>query len=417
MTTTRNAAAEPLRHSGFRWLLTGRFASYLGNAVAPVALAFAVLDLTGSVSDLGLVVGARSIANVLLLLFGGVLADRLPRALVLRGSSYAAALTQAVVAVVVLTHTATIPMLMVLGVLNGAVAGMSFPASAALTPQTVPGSLIRQANALLRLATNTALIGGTAIGGVLVAGVGPGWGIAVDAASFAVAGLCFSRIRVPDLPSSPGAATSTLTQLREGWGEFVSRTWVWVVVVAAMGLNAAYTGGIAVLGPAVADDSIGRRSWGIALAASTAGMLVGGLVSLRWQPRHALRLAVALSPLAALPLLALAYLPVLAALAAALFLTGLTFELFGVAWDVSMQEQVPAEKLARVYSYDAVGSFVAIPLGEILVGPIAHAYGVSTTLTWCAVLVVASSLFALCSRSVRTLTRIDQPSELLEPVG
>jgi MFS family permease len=406
-----------LRHSNFRWLLAGRFTSYLGNAVAPVALAFAVLDLTGSVSDLGLVVGARSIANVLLLLFGGVLADRLPRALVLRGSSYAAAVTQAVVAVVVLTHTATIPMLMVLGVLNGAVSGMSFPASAALTPQTVPGSLIREANAVLRIATNTALIGGAAVGGILVAAVGPGWGIAADAASFALAGLFFSRIRVPDLPPVPGAATGTLTQLKEGWSEFVSRTWVWVIVVMAMALNAAYSGAIAVLGPAVADDSVGRRGWGIALAAQTAGMLVGGLVSLRWQPRHALRFCVALTPLAALPMLALGYRPVLPALAAALFLTGVTLELFGVAWDVSMQEQVPADKLARVYSYDAVGSFVAIPLGEILVGPIAHHYGVTATLTGCAVVVAGSALLALCSRSVRSLTRRAQPCELLAPVG
>jgi predicted MFS family arabinose efflux permease len=345
-----------------------------------------------------------------------VLADRLPRALVLRGSSYAAAATQAVVAGTVLTHTATIPLLMGLGVLNGAVAGMSFPASAALTPQTVPGSLIRQANAVLRIATNSALIGGAAVGGVLVAAVGPGWGIAVDAASFAVAGLCFSGIRVPQAAAPAGAATSTLAQLREGWGEFVSRTWVWVVVLAAMGLNAAYSGGVAVLGPAVADDSIGRRSWGIALAASTAGMLVGGLVALRWQPRHPLRFGVGLSPVAALPLLALGHLPVLPVLAATLFATGVSFELFGVAWDVSMQEQVPADKLARVYSYDAVGSFVAIPLGEILVGPLAHSHGVTATLDACAIVVVGSCLLALCSRSVRSLTRADQPSETLASV-
>jgi predicted MFS family arabinose efflux permease len=146
-------------------------------------------------------------------------------------------------------------------------------------------------------------------------------------------------------------------------------------------------------------------------------MLVGGLVSLRWQPRHALRFAVALSPVAALPLLALGYAPVLPVLAVALFATGVSLELFGVAWDVSMQEQVPAEKLARVYSYDAVGSFVAIPLGEILVGPIAHSHGVTATLTGCAAVVAGSSVFALSSRSVRSLTRRDQSSEALEPVS
>ncbi|GAA4346164.1 MFS transporter [Angustibacter luteus] len=414
---SRAPALEPLQHKNFRWLLSGRFTGYLGNAVAPVALAFAVLDLTGSVADLGLVVGARSLANVLLLLFGGVLADRLPRALVLRGSSFAAAGTQAVVAALVLTDTATIPLLMLLSVVNGAVAGMSFPAAAALTPQTVPVTLLRQANAVLRIAINTAMIGGTAAGGILVAAVGPGWGIAADAITFALAATCYSRIRVPDLERGTDAPPSTLSQLREGWSEFVSRTWVWVIVVSAMLINAAYTGGIAVLGPAVADDSIGRRSWGIALAASTCGMLVGGLVALRWQPRRALRLGVLLSPVTALPLLALGYLPTLPALALALFLTGVALEQFGVAWDVSMQQNIPPQKLARVYSYDAVGSFIAMPLGEVLVGPIAHAVGVSVTLAGCAGLILAATGFALCSRSVRTLTRIDQPSSEPVPVG
>jgi MFS family permease len=404
----RGQALEPLRRPDFRWLLAGRSATYLGNAVAPIALAFAVLDLTGSVSDLGWVVGGRSLTNVALLLFGGMVADRLPRALVLSASCAAAALTQGAVAALVLTGTATVPWLIALSALNGAVSAMAFPAAAALTPQTVPESLIRPANALLRLFTNSALVGGSAVGGILVAAVGPGWGIAVDAVMFAASGVLFSRIRVADVQTAreddePGM----LRQLREGWGEFTQRTWVPVVVLQFMIVNASLTGGVAVLGPAVADDSFGRRAWGFVLAAQTVGMVIGGLVALRWQPRHALRYGVALTSLTAVPLLVLAHAPSALVLGVTMLADGIAIEQFGVAWDVSLQQNVPPDRLARVYSYDAVGSFVAIPVGQMLVGPIAGQVGVPATLTGAAVLVVLATLAVLASSSVRGLQRTD----------
>lgn len=401
-------ALEPLRHRPFRWLISGRSTSYLGNAVAPIALAFAVLDLTGSVSDLGWVVGARSITNVALLLFGGVVADRLPRALVLTASCGAAALTQGAVAALVLADAATIPWLVMLSAVNGAVSAMAFPAAAALTPQTVPERLMRPANALLRLSTNSALVGGAAVGGVLVAAVGPGWGIAVDAAMFALAGIFFSRIRVVDVHTgSDEHEPSTWRQLRDGWGEFTQRRWVWVVVLQFMAVNASLTGGIAVLGPAVADDTFGRRAWGLVLAVQTVGMVIGGLIALRWQPRHALRYGVALTALTAVPLLVLAHAPSALVLAVTMLADGIAIEQFGVAWDVSLQQNVPADRLARVYSYDAVGSFVAIPVGEMLVGPIAGHVGVEATLTGAGVLVVVATAAALTSGSVRGLQRTD----------
>lgn len=171
-------ALEPFRYPHFRRLFAGRTINYLGNAVAPIALAFAVLDLTGSVAALGVVVAARSLANVALLLVGGVVADRLPRALVLTGSQVVAALSQAVVAGLVLTGTATVPLLIGLGLVNGAAAALAFPATAALLPQCVPPHLLREANALSRLGINGALVGGAAAGGrpdrVRRAGMGTG---------------------------------------------------------------------------------------------------------------------------------------------------------------------------------------------------------------------------------------------------
>lgn len=393
----------PFASAPFRWLLTARTMATFGNAAAPIALAFAVLDLTGSAVDLGLVVASRSIANVAVLLFGGVIADRLPKPLLLVGTSLAAAVTQAAVAALVLSGSATIPLLVLLSILNGAVAAVSFPASAAVVPQTVPVAQLRPANALLRLSLNGGAIVGASLGAVLISVVGPGWGLALNAATFALAGCLFAFLRTPTVVPA-AAAGNVLRELREGWREFSSRTWVWVVVAQFALVNAAFVGAIAVLGPLVADAGFGRASWGLIIAAETVGLALGGLLALRWRPRHALGIGVGLVAVTALPVLGLALVPLVPLLVAAFLLGGLAIEQFGVAWDQSLQQNIPPAVLARVYSYDAVGSFIAIPVGEILVGPLAHAFGTTPVLLGCAAVIVLASLAALSSGSVRRLT-------------
>jgi MFS family permease len=423
-------ALAPLQHAPFRFLLAGRTVNALGNSFAPIALAFAVLDLTGSVTDLGLVVGARTVVNVVFLLFGGVLADRLPKHLLMVGSSIAAALTQAAVAALVLTGSATIPLLIGLSAVNGLAGALALPASASILPLTVPAEIRQQANALNRLSLNGAAILGAPIAGIVVAGVGPGWGIGVDAVTFALAALCFLPLRVADparVVARPGVIGDERTpvaaavepsrpnifaDLRAGWSEFRSRTWLWVVVAGFGVLNAAWAGSLFVLGPVVADDTIGRRAWGLVLAAQTAGMIVGGLIAIRLRLRRMLFFGVSSCLFMALPALVLGVHPRLWALVAAALLSGLMLEQFGVAWETTMQEHVPADKLARVYSYDMVGSFVAIPIGEMAVGPVAHTIGVEPTLVGAAVLITGAVLFMLSSRDVRTLRH-----KLPEPAG
>ncbi|NYI04427.1 MFS transporter [Allostreptomyces psammosilenae] len=399
-----------LRHRSFRTLVAGAMANRLGDAVAPLALAFAVLDLTGSLTGLGLVVGARSLANVLFLLVGGVLADRLPRGLVLTGSNAAAALTQAAAAVTVLTGTATVPLLAGLAAVNGALAAIAMPASSALLPQTVPPTLLRHANAVQRLGTNSAMILGASVGGALVATTGPGWGLMVDAATFCVATVCFARTRVDAPPRSKEAGADgeaarpgLLRDLREGWTEFVSRTWVWVVVLGFMVLNAVSAGAIQVLGPAVADDSFGRAGWGLVLAAQSAGMLAGALLAMRLRVDRLLFLGTVCVAAELLLPLALATTDSVPVLMAAGFVVGAALTQFGVAWSVSLQQHIPADRLARVYSYDALGSYVAIPVAEVAVGPVAHAVGVRPTLYGAAVVIAVTTGLMLLSGEVRRL--------------
>ncbi|MFE9331212.1 MFS transporter [Streptomyces sp. NPDC006925] len=412
-----------LRHRAFRALTLGRSLTFFGNSMAPVVLAFAVLDLGGSAVDVGFVVGARSVSSVLLLLFGGLLADRLPRALVLQGAAASAALVQTGVGLAVLADRAPIGVLLVLSVVQGAVAAVSVPASAALLPRTVPPGELRPANALSRMGINTGMIAGTSLGGLLAAVAGPGWGMVLDgvaflgaAAAYRLAGRVLAGRAAAPSPATtaevldPATAAGTAERarpwqdMRQGWREFASRTWVWVVVLQFFVVNAVSAGGIQVLGPAVADATFGRTAWGFVLATQMAGALVGGLLVARSRSRHALRIGVAVVALDALPLVALAESADLALLLMAMFANGIALEQFSVAWDLSLQENVPQETLARVYSYDALGSTLALPLGEMAAGPLAERFGVRPTLLCGVGLVLLVTAGALGSSQVRGLT-------------
>jgi MFS family permease len=401
----------PFAHSPFRWLVGGRFVSMLGTAIAPIALAFAVLDLTGSATDLGLVLAARSIPLVVFVLVGGVVADRLPRHHVLLASNLVSAACQAAAATLLLTGNATIGALVCIEIVAGASAAFLWPALAGLTPQTVPGPVLQQANALLRLANNAALIGGSAVAGLLVAAVGPGWGLAADAVTYALGALCLSRIRLP--ATDRLAAGNAFAELKEGWSEFRSRQWVWVIVLAAGFSNMAYSGGMSTLGPVVADETIGRGGWGLVLASLTAGMVLGGLVALRLRPERSLLVAELVALLLGPLLFALAVHPTLPVLVPAAVLAGAGLEVFGVYWDLSLQQHIPSDRLSRVASYDAFGSFVFMPVGQVIAGPLAAVIGLEEAIASAAVLAVVANGLTLLSTEVRQLRRTD----VAEPVA
>src|SRR5215210_472019 len=196
-------SAAPLREREFRLLFAGRTVSLVGSAIAPVALAFAVLDLTGSKTDLGIVLAAREIPVIVFLLVGGIWADRLPRNRVMVGSNVVSGLTQAAVAALLITGNAEIWQLAALASLNGTAGAFFFPASSGVVPQTVPAPLLQQANALLQVAMNGAMIGGAALAGFLVAGVGPGWAIAIDAGTYGLAAACVALMRLPAVVREP----------------------------------------------------------------------------------------------------------------------------------------------------------------------------------------------------------------------
>jgi MFS family permease len=407
VSTTEAAPTDtdrPLRHRNFRLLVSGTTTSALGNTITPVALAFAVLDLGGSASDLGVVVALFALADVVTVLFGGVLGDRVPRQIMLEGSSAACALTQGVVAVLLIGGWATVPLLGAIGILNGSLGALSQPSSSALTRTTVPATLVARAVAQRALLQTSAGVIGFAAGGVLVGAVGSGWAIAVDAATFAIAAYCFSRLDVPHTRPE-GARPTFLADLGEGFREVLRHTWLWLLIGQALLYHLFYGGAQSVLGPIVVGDQFGRSSWGLALGTLMAGFVVGGLVCLRWEPRRSLFVGTALLSLTAAFPLAMAVSDHLLPILVGAFLHGFGLQIFDVQWQVSIQQNIPEEKLARVYSFDAVGSFVARPLGLVLTGPVAVAVGFDTWLMVIGLVMGGSSLLALLSPDVRRLER------------
>lgn len=382
-----------------------RTLTVLGNSVAPVALAFAVLDMGGSAADLGIVVAARSLFNVLFLLFGGVLADRYSRNRVLLLSSAVAALSQGVVAWLVLEGVATMSGLAMLSAVNGAAAGIALPASSALVPQTVSPQKLRQANAFIQSGVYAGTIIGASLGGILTSAVGAGWGLAVDALGFAIAAPLYFSVRT-DVQRAH--SQHTLWQdLRDGWKEFTSRSWVWAVVAQFAVVNAAFTGMVMVLGPVIADGTFGRARWGMMIAAQSVGLIIGSAIALRWRPRRAMFTGVMLVALCILPILLLASGAPAPWLMGAFCIAGIGFGQFGVIWAQALQTHIPRDRLARVYAWDAMGSFITIPLGELAAGPLAMQFGSSAVLLTCAAAVLMATAAASLVPSIRQLRQAE----------
>lgn len=401
---------EPLRTARFRWFFTGRAVSLLGNAMAPVALAFAVLDLTGKASDLGLVLAARSIPMVALMLLGGVVADRLSRSLVLRLSHLGGAITQGAVAVLLISGHAELWMLIGLEFANGTLLAFGFPALQGAIPQVVERRYLQPANAMLALARNGSMMIGPSVAGLLVVTTGSGWALAIDAVTFGIASYCLGRLRLPRLERAE--QTSMLTDLRVGWSEFSSRTWVWLIVAAFGVLNMIHVGVWATLGPSVARDTIGEAQWGVVLSAEAVGFVVMSLVLLRVSLRYPLRAGMIGITALGLPMAILGLEPTVIALVATAFLAGAGSEVFGIGWQVAIQEHIPMEVQSRVWSYDALGSFVALPIGQILAGPLAAVWGTREVVVTGAAIYIVLGFATLLSRSVRNLERV-----ITEPGG
>ncbi|MFM9446480.1 MFS transporter [Streptomyces acidiscabies] len=386
-------------------LTTATFVTNLGAQGALIAAAFAVLETGGDGGDVGLVAAARTLPLVLFLLIGGAVADRLPRHRVMVAANTLNFLSQGAFAALVLLGEPKLWQMMLLSALGGTGQAFFNPAAEGMLLSTVSGEHAGRAFAVFRMSMQGAALGGAALGGLMVAAVGPGWVLAADSAAFAVAGALRAFLDVSHIPRR-GEAQGLLADLREGWQEFSSRPWLWGVVLQFSIANALVGAADSVYGPLVARDHLGGAApWGLALGFFGAGTVAGALLMIRWHPRRPLLVGtLAVFPLA-LPSAALAVPAPIAILCAVMFLSGLTVETFGVSWMTVIHQEIPEDKLSRVAAYDWFGSVALVPLALALAGPAETAFGRTSALWGCSVLIVAVTAAVLFIPDVRNLRR------------
>jgi MFS family permease len=400
----------------FRLLSTGMSLSWLGNGFQTVALAVAVIVAGGGAGDLGLVMASSFVAILVCTLFGGVWADRVQPQRMMVLSDAVRCLSAAGMAVMFGTGHYHLPLLCALAAVSGGAGAFFEPAMTALKPMLVTVERRQAANATLSLLQTTSSVLGPAAGGLVVAGFGAPAGFGVNAASFlaSMAAALLIRARVERAPRA-----GLLAELGEGRREIWRRDWLRAGVLAATVYHIA-NGVILVLVQVIAIERLGGASAaGFIAGAEGLGGVLGAAVALRWRPRRLLRAG--WLTLLLMPLWPLAYVwpaTLVAVLAGAVLgYAGLLF--YAVAWDTAVQDHVPHRVLARVTSWDILTSYLALPVGSALAGPLAARFGVDRVLVVCALVLFGASVAPLFVAGSRRLTRgtpeVVLPAQL-EPV-
>lgn len=394
---------ELLVNRPFMVLLAARTISMLGMAFAPVALAFGVLALPGAdAGTLSIVLAAQAIPLVAFMLVGGVIADRYPRALVLRWGQLVAATAWISIGLMLLVGHSPIWLLCIAAAFAGLSGATVYPALSGIIPDLVPTHLLQQGNAWLSMGASAARFVGVVASGAVVVWLGGGWAL------IAAGGLYLASAVLSGFLPRGGALAqpeeSPLRQLRDGWGEFRSRQWLFVVVLQWAVMLMVFQASQGVLGPVVAEAELGgAAAWTAVLASESAGAIVGVVIALLWRPRRPILVATLLTFTAAAPQLLLGMSAPLWVVMVAMFAMGIGFDLFGVLWMTTMQHEVPAESLSRVASYDALGSLMLGPLGLLLAGPAATIWGPHAALIGTGLVSIATTVFALAFPEVRQL--------------
>jgi len=394
----------------FRLLLADRLLAPFSVGFSMVGVSFAVLNVTGSTADLSYVLAAQVAPMLVFTLVSGVFADRLRPQWVIIAGNLAVVVGEGTFGVLMLTtrHPALWAMIC-LEALNGIGGALFYPASQALLPQIVPDTLLQEGSSISRLAMNTGQMTGAASAGLVVAAAGPGWALTLCAIGMTgTIPLLLALKGGANVLRDSTRSTGMLTELREGWTEFRSHTWLWATVIQFCLVMMAFNGAFLVLGPVVARAHLGGpAAWGAITAADALGLIAGGIASLRYTPRRPMLFVVTSGGAIAASPLALALVLPLPVICAVAFGLGTLIEVMMVQWTVQMATRIPADKLARVSAYDALGSMSAMPVGALLAGPLAAAIGVSSTQFAAAAVIVIASALTLIPREIWTIRSDD----------
>ena len=397
----------------FKLLFASRAISYVGTYLAPIAVAFAILDLHGSATAVGLSFAAWTLAQVSMLSIGGVLGDRFPRRTVMIASDVSSTTVRAVMGVLLVTGHAHVWELIALQGLGGASVAFYNPASTGSCARSFPRTRSSARTGHLAIARYAAFPLGAATGGTIVATVGPGTALLFDGGTYAASALLLSLVQVQ---STARATSSILRELREGWSAFTGTTWVWMVT-AWISLYFVFTyAPFFVLGPYIAKHSMGGAStWAAVVTGEGIGALLGSIAGLRLRVTRPLVFSGFLPRSTAQVARVFGFHAPVVALAPAAALAGFGFGCGSVVFDTAMQKTIPPDKLARVGAYSWMSAMIFLPAGYALAGPIASVVGLRGYLLFGAVWLVSSTLFVYRRPAIRDFAYDDAPEAVVSP--
>jgi MFS family permease len=398
-----NDLRELSRFRGFLALILSRFISNVGNGLSPIALAYGVLSLNGATgTDLSLVMTSRIAPMIIFMLLGGVIGDRFQRNRIVGGSDIIGSLIAGTSAISFIAGFANIPLLCLMGGLFGILNALWWPAMSGVLPEILPKESLQKGNAVVGLLSNFGFVFGALIGGPVVTLYGSGWALLVDAITFMIAGLLVWNINLPPMPERE--KNSMLHDLKMGWYEFVSRSWVVAVVIGFTFMNLCFEATLTVLGPlAFNSGGHGPRNWSFNLAAITVGMIAGGIASFKIHFSRPLVLGMLSIALVPIWIFSMGFQLSLPVVLVGAFIAGVAVEIFSVVWGTSMQTNIPEQSYSRVVSYDAFGSYALAPIGIAFAGPVASWIGTPHTLVIAASVTLVAALIPLTLKSVRGL--------------
>ncbi|MET9515521.1 MFS transporter [Streptomyces sp. NPDC002994] len=412
-TASREPRAVPrssLWNRNFRLFFVARTVAVFGDGMVPVALAAGLLGAGHPGSSVGYALASWIGPFAVLVLFGGVLADRFtPRRMMI----VADALRLVGASVLAVSFAAGDPSVWVvygLSAVSGVGAALFQPGVASIVPRIAHD--VQQANAVLRVCEALMTMAGPAFAGLVVglsggagAGVGAGAVFAANAATFAVSGIFLFLLRLPPV-GDPVKRGSLVAELVVGWHEFTARSWLWGVIAIWTVYGLTVAGPMLPLTAVLVTEAHGSGTYGALMAVNGAGSVAGGLLALRLRPGRPLAAgAVALLGVVVNLLVLGLGMPVLG-LGIGQFAGGAAFAFWLVMWSTTVQTHVPADALNRMHAYDVSGSLLMMAAGRALAGPVAEMAGAEKVLLAGVVIMLGVVGVLLGARPIRELRRV-----------
>ncbi|MFF5788624.1 MFS transporter [Streptomyces sp. NPDC012693] len=405
----KGAPPSPWRSSRFRLFFTARSTSLLADGMLMVSLTTAVLGAGYGAAGVGYALAAWMAPIVLLVLFGGVLADRFTPQVMMVGADVVRMAAMLALAVLLIATDVRLWQIMALLALSGAATAMFQPGLASLVPQVAED--IQRANALLRVSEAICTLLGPGLAGLLVAYWDVAGSFVVIAAAYALSALGLAPLR--SLGTARDESDDPMWhRLATGWHEFRSRGWLWGVIAVWAVYGLFVFGPALPLGAALLTEQHGATGYGWIASADGAGTVIGGLLGMRVRPRRPLVAGACamffftLNPLA--PALGWSF----TATALTGVVAGCGFAFWGVMWATSVQSHIPLAVLSRVSAYDVAGSIMVIPLGRALAGPAADSFGADRVLLFSSAVGIVCMGVMLGVPAIRALGRAPE-----EPAG